>query len=162
MQCYLISEDWRKQRKVFLELQFTKCVVGPAEAAMLSLFLSGIPVPNAKHRVTCKNMAIKRNMDANNFGTAARLIKELLPITPPQYKDMMNSKLKQCEEKGLQDANKVQEGTKYCWRTYQVIKQPSWLKCSYCDALYIPSETIVVQKTCSFCSYGKLETATSS
>lgn len=44
-----------------------------ATMALLTKFLADIPL-QPKHRVVCMRMAINRNMEANNFGLASRLL----------------------------------------------------------------------------------------
>jgi hypothetical protein len=49
------------------------------KSAVLTSFLSQLPL-QPKHRIICIRMAIKSNLDANNFGIAANLIQLILPL----------------------------------------------------------------------------------
>lgn len=120
------------------------------EIAMTTILINTIPQILAKHRVTCKNMAIKRNMMANNFGIAASMLRQLLPDTPPQYRQTVEDRLKVCEQDNhSRNANSqlaalipqygLTEGCiMFCWFKFILIHaaRESFLECTYCNAHY--------------------------
>lgn len=131
----------------------------------------------AKHQVICRNMSCKRNLQAQNFGIAARSIRLLLPVTPPQHLPEMQQRLKQCEAQNLRNENKELEEAvtraeqdissetdqeylpiRFCWRTFELVKPAQPLcACPYCDATFLPVEGFEEGHTCSYCYYGTLE-----
>lgn len=55
-----------------------------------------------KHRVICVRMAVNKNIEAGNYGVAARLLQTLLPLQLPDHASH-ETKLKKCEEEKLAD-----------------------------------------------------------
>lgn len=65
--------------------------------AYLTKLLTDFPIFN-KHQVICLRMAIQKNMDARNFGVAARLLGELLTRKGLPDQASLEQRKKKCEE----------------------------------------------------------------
>jgi WD40 repeat protein len=150
------------------------------DLARNSFLLSQVKVV-AKHQVICRNMARKRNLQANNFGCTAIVTRQLLPLTPPQHRPEVEKCLNHCQEQSFSNEDKDLEAEllwaeqqmkqrgedpeflpmRFCWRTFDLFKQDvhEYLECPYCTAMYAPNEEAKIQpeKICSYCSYGTLE-----
>jgi WD40 repeat protein len=148
------------------------------DLARNSFLLAQIKVTN-KHQVICRNMASKRNIQAGNYGLAAKIIQLLLPITPPQHRAEVQQRLDQCAAQNFRNQDKELElaaekaeqelqergetsmeflPIKFCWRTFRLITNDSqYISCSYCDALYLPVEALELDQKCHYCHYGSLE-----
>eukprot|EP01080_Neovahlkampfia_damariscottae_P006049 gene6049-10050_t len=131
----------------------------PKEAALISTCMTQLVIPNPKHNIITKNMAIKRNMAVKNYGISARIMKELRKIAPPNLKEVLIASYKECESHQFSDSNSFKEGSKFCWKTFKIIDPPTnGLQCSYCEATYDPiGNPVKVDQSCYYCSYGKLQ-----
>lgn len=131
-----------------------------SDIAPLTVMMSEIPDILPKHKIVCKNMAVKKNLDAKNYAVAAKYIKELLPMAPAQIKPDLESKLKTCEEAQFANANSNLNGTaplKFCWRTFQLIQATDQaMECTYCDATFHPAANVKPFHKCKFCHYGEV------
>jgi hypothetical protein len=73
------------------------------ELARLTAILMQLPM-GQKHTIICQKMAMRRNMDAGNFGVAARVIRLLLENSPDVFKRGLQEKLEECEDHKLTNA----------------------------------------------------------
>ena len=71
--------------------------------AVLTKFLTDICIL-PKHAVTCMRMAVIKNMEANNFGVAGRLLQTLTKHTLPDQSNL-ELRLRKCEEEKVADAS---------------------------------------------------------
>jgi hypothetical protein len=130
----------------------------PSDAALISTCMTQIVIPNQKHNIITKNMAIKRNMAVKNYGISSSIIKDLRKIAPQNLKDILLTSYKECENQQFSDAHPFKEGSKFCWKNFTIIDPLSQgLQCSYCEATYQSSDVSKVDQTCYYCSYGKLQ-----
>jgi hypothetical protein len=116
-----------------------------------------------RHRIVCRNVSVKRNTEAGNYGIAGNVLKELERLAPPQFKEDVRKKISMCEEKEFQNADKELEEimkrdngiVKFCWKTLEWIEE-SHLECPYCNALFNESDTVDEDDKCSYCLCGEL------
>eukprot|EP00761_Pharyngomonas_kirbyi_P014424 gb/GECH01014454.1/.p1 GENE.gb/GECH01014454.1/~~gb/GECH01014454.1/.p1 ORF type:complete len:973 (+),score=217.28 gb/GECH01014454.1/:1-2919(+) len=150
----------------------------PQHNALLLVMLAGIPVKSA-HRAICYKMAIKANMQCGNNATAARLIRDLLPITPSQYQAEMETKLRQCEEQGMTDtegfpASAAEQDPAFCWKTFRLLHaDDTRAVCNYCRGEYSTAALTGTKEEeegkeerrddagpCPYCTYGRVRLPT--
>ena len=74
-----------------------------AEIALYTKMLTDLML-HAQHRVDCIRLAVAKNMEAENFGTAAKLIQAVLPLNLPDKKDM-EEKLEVCKTQKFSEKN---------------------------------------------------------
>lgn len=76
-----------------------------AEIAMYTKMLTDLML-HAQHRVDCIRLAIAKNMEAENFGTAAKLIQSLIPLNLPDKKEM-EEKFGECKAQKFAEKNVI-------------------------------------------------------
>ncbi|KAL0481856.1 U3 small nucleolar RNA-associated protein 13 [Acrasis kona] len=133
-----------------------------ARAASLLPQINTIP----KHKTVCCNMAVKRNLDANNYGISAEILRQLEPTAPPQFKQDVVNKIQACEQNGCEDDDKElgavwrrnNGAIRFCWKTFDWIEEEhgGHLECGYCGALFIESDSVEEDDKCSYCTCGEL------
>ncbi|KAL9642750.1 hypothetical protein ABK040_009827 [Willaertia magna] len=135
------------------------------ELARLATFASQTNVIN-KHKFVCYNMAIKRNLNASNFGITSVVIKQFLPLSEsvPKLKEELQKRYEECGQHNFVNNDKELEASfnkssqenpiKFCWKTFALLGQHH-SKCSYCSALFANSDQL--ESTCPFCTYGNIE-----
>ncbi|PRP73504.1 mitochondrial Rho GTPase 2-like [Planoprotostelium fungivorum] len=143
--------------------------------ARLTRHLSEIPL-QPKHRIICMRMAVKSNMEVQNFATASRLLSVLLPLNLVDQSKLQEL-LNDCIFQGTKDKHhdtiecpccsqpasdafdrciQCQHEFLVCRRDVEIIKTSNYFRCSYCDSTFCEEvgKTIV---ECPMCKHGKLE-----
>jgi hypothetical protein len=102
----------------------------PIEHAFLSMFLSEIPV-KPQHRVVAIRMAIRHNINSQNFGLAAGLIQFLIERVHPVDEAQLQEKLRKCASQGR--SNSDPRFYKYCCPGCEATTGLIALKCALCQ-----------------------------
>lgn len=76
-----------------------------AEIALYTKMLTDLML-HAQHRVDCIRLAITKNMEAENFGTVAKLIQAVLPLNLPDKKEM-EEKFEACKAQKFAEKNVI-------------------------------------------------------
>jgi hypothetical protein len=145
--------------------------------ALLCQFLCSLPIAT-KHRLVCLRMALKRNMDAGNFGVAAFLIAFMLPRSKAAAAEALKEQLAQCEAQGKTDraarpytcpacstqdrlptefsCAKCTEPVRFCYRTFEVIPEDHYASCQHCTSVFSPKD---IGALCPACKHVSLTEA---
>eukprot|EP01133_Synstelium_polycarpum_P005698 gene5698-6582_t len=119
--------------------------------------------------VVCAKMAIRYNIEAKNYGVAARLVDTLilLPSTSFGERDILESQLSLCKENGCSNqalpmyicpqcksSASFEQSTRcscsrpirWCFLTYEIIKDLTYLQCNFCSSTYSINQSEVIPK----------------
>jgi hypothetical protein len=139
-----------------------------AQRALLSRFvgLVGLRLENPDHSLICLRMAINRNIEMENFRTAAQLLQSMASLNSLTELDKENIPKKQqiCASHNYSEAHLptgaildaisgqfLLNGYSYalCHKSMQLIRDPTHHFCTYCDATF--AERATSDRKCSFC-----------
>lgn len=139
-----------------------------AQQALLARFvgLLGLRLEDSEHALICMRMAVNRNLEMENFRTAAQLLTSMTSMGGLTESDNENMKKKQtiCAQHTYSEAHIpigahldavsgqfLLNGASYvlCHKTLQLARDPTHLFCPYCDATY--SERAVSDNKCTYC-----------
>eukprot|EP01114_Cavostelium_apophysatum_P013531 TRINITY_DN3296_c0_g1_i1.p1 TRINITY_DN3296_c0_g1~~TRINITY_DN3296_c0_g1_i1.p1 ORF type:complete len:1699 (-),score=536.14 TRINITY_DN3296_c0_g1_i1:50-5146(-) len=158
-----------------LLLEQKKPESNPGRAALLTRILADIPV-QPKHRIVCVRMAINKNLEVRNYGTAGRFLKQLLSISSIPDAPAMQEKLKLCEDNkfvnqqryaytcpccstpgdcAIDECSTCNTKIQFCHKSFEPITQSAFHHCLLCDSVFSTSVTSPNQK-CPSCSSSTL------
>eukprot|EP01113_Clastostelium_recurvatum_P040292 TRINITY_DN6256_c0_g1_i1.p1 TRINITY_DN6256_c0_g1~~TRINITY_DN6256_c0_g1_i1.p1 ORF type:complete len:889 (+),score=245.86 TRINITY_DN6256_c0_g1_i1:47-2713(+) len=148
----------------------------PGRVALLTRFLGDIPLrPN--HRMVCMRMAITKNMAARNFGISSRFLEIILSKGVPDQ-EAVSKKLQLCRAEGgidyslpphgctkctasispaLARCTQCNEPVRWCFKTYTLIDQPSYVHCPFCNGVFGHQAGLQPGTQCELCAVGVLE-----
>lgn len=139
-----------------------------AQRALLARFvgLLGLRLENSAHALICMRLAVNRNLEMENFRTAAQLLTSLATMKDLLDLDRENMLLKQqiCAQHVYSEEHIptgatldsvsgqfLINGASYvlCHKTMQLARDATHLFCPYCDATF--AERSVPSRKCSYC-----------
>lgn len=139
-----------------------------AQQALLARFvgLLGLRLEDSEHALVCMRMAVNRNLEMENFRTAAQLLTSMAAMKGLTEKDNENMKRKQniCAQHTYSEAHIptgasldsvsgqfLLNGASYvlCHKTMQLARDATHLFCPYCDATF--SDRAVSNRKCTYC-----------
>lgn len=146
-----------------------------ARTALLSQLLCALPI-GTKHRLVCVKMAIKRNMDAGNYGVVSHLISFMLPRSKAAAAVALKEQLSICESHGLANQSALpyvcpkcgvsgklptelacltcSHEVRFCWRSLNVIQgQQHFLECPNCHAYFSAKNQLDENGLCHSCHH---------
>jgi len=137
----------------------------PKDSAFLSWILTSLCL-KPQHRIISFRMAIKKNIQAGNYGAAYNLIQYFVQRVKPVDMDTMNARIAFCEQQNKINADErfSYEGFDYrhgqpllfCAKTFELITKKSYLGCRICHVTLAPAASSVGAK-CMICEMGSLE-----
>ena len=139
-----------------------------AQRALLARFvgLLGLHLENSEHALICMRLAVNRNLEMENFRTAAQLLTSLNGMKGLTDLDRENMTQKQqiCAQHVYSEAHIptgatldsvsgqfLINGASYvlCHKTMQLARDATHLFCPYCDATF--AERSIPSRKCTFC-----------
>lgn len=139
-----------------------------AQRALLARFvgLLGLRLENSEHALICMRLAVNRNLEMENFRTAAQLLTSLASMKDLSDLDRENMHLKQqiCAQHTYSEAHIpvgatldsvsgqfLINGASYvlCHKSMQLAREAAQLFCPYCDATF--AERSMPSRKCTFC-----------
>jgi len=131
-----------------LELQRLQAGGYVQQMALVANRLADIEVqPN--HRLIHARVSIKLSFQLGNFGSAARLLKLLIPANLPE-KDLQEAMMKECEKNGFKDLQVPSgPGGRLCFKTFRLIRTRNFSGCEFCKAVYRPQ----LLTNCVYCNH---------
>ncbi len=146
-----------------------------ARTALLSQLLCALPI-GTKHRLVCVKMAIKRNLDAGNYGVVSHLISFMLPRSKAAAAAALKEQLALCESNGLVNQSALpyvcpkcgasgqlptelscascSHEVRFCWRSLTVIQgQQHFLECPNCHANFSARNQLDENGLCHSCHH---------
>lgn len=139
-------------------------LVGNArECARLTRHLVMLPHIEERHRRASLRFASAKNFKAGNAGTASRMIKELMNISPAETLLNLQAMLRQCQSAGGVDSDipENEDPAKMCAATLESIpKSQKGIHCTSCGALHSTKaafetgQCVICRSTLSGSSHG--------
>lgn len=139
-----------------------------AQRALLARFvgLLGLRLDTTAHALICLRLAINRNLEMENFRTAAQLLQSMTSMNALTDLDLENLPKKQelCAQNNYTETHIptgavldqvsgqfLLNGYSYamCYKTLQLIRDPTHHVCRYCDATF--AERATADRKCAFC-----------
>ena len=117
----------------------TLLVANAAECARLTRHLVALPGVEERHRRASLRFASAKNFKARNTGVAAKMIRRLIELSPPEGVKNLEAMLGQCTARGEVDENvpENEDATKICAATLESIPTTSnGITCHACGALH--------------------------
>jgi len=109
------------------------------ECARLTRHLVALPHIEERHRRASLRFASAKNFKAGNAGTASRMIKDLMNISPAETLPNLEAMLRQCQSAGDVDFDipENEDPAKMCAATLESIpKSQNGIHCTSCGALH--------------------------
>jgi hypothetical protein len=109
------------------------------ECARLTRHLVMLPHIEERHRRASLRFASAKNFKAGNAGTASRMIKELMNISPAETLPNLQAMLRQCQSAGDVDSDipENEDPSKMCAATLESIpRSQNGIHCTSCGALH--------------------------
>jgi len=114
-----------------------EALVARQSAAHLARQLAALRL-SGKHNVICIRMAITKNIEAENYGIAADLLRFLLTKNPPDSASL-NAKLIMCTQNGEQNSPTYVHCAVYCCQQFVPILDADYLVCNACASSFTES-----------------------
>eukprot|EP01121_Diplochlamys_sp_Union-15-3_P018294 TRINITY_DN6635_c0_g1_i1.p1 TRINITY_DN6635_c0_g1~~TRINITY_DN6635_c0_g1_i1.p1 ORF type:complete len:772 (-),score=105.20 TRINITY_DN6635_c0_g1_i1:5-2161(-) len=119
--------------------------------AFLSQILARLPL-QPKHKIVCIRLAIKHNLEAENYGVAAAFI-DILAKKNMTDKADLEKKLSLCNDKNKQNKDiPLGKEDKICHKVWRIIPPDQvYFVCKICRAMYLENTV-----ACLYCTTGKV------